>query len=551
MHSFMPQKCGQSDHAPAPAPAPAPPAPASASVSTQWKRIVIDSRTRDTGAYNSPSAYEVQFPDDINKVKSVRLVVADVPFASYLIGPGPSGSIPLKFGNNSAVAQLPVGDYVSPSDMIASLSASLQAAAKASAGGSAPVFGAAYIPRSDKFAIMSSSPFSIPFASNLPPVGMTSWVTPINSPARVLGFSAGSNYESVSSNMATSGYGVAVSSWASDSPVGAWSNQTVSYSSKYAEFSNLTSTFASSATALQSNAASWSSYDSNLSLSWASSLSNFSTATTAFVSSAMSFATYTAAFAFTSESYVSASNNPNTYLMNVLNSAAESSITSSVGMWIPTASNAWMQGLTAGGLNVTDVLSSVETALSTSLNASSYDWATFSSQSSNIAATALTWTDSVVTSWLPEAKSLLTAASSANIPYVLVSNFATLATDSFVDPLLAASILPNVVIAPFRRDFRSDRYVILKITPNAELLTSVSQPINRTFAIIPRGSAGDLNVNNNTQADAYEKRWNPPIERIAKMNISFTDAYGNPYDFQNQDHRLEFLFECVGHMKPT
>jgi hypothetical protein len=142
----------------------------------------------------------------------------------------------------------------------------------------------------------------------------------------------------------------------------------------------------------------------------------------------------------------------------------------------------------------------------------------------------------------------LTAANAANIPYVMVSNLNQL-TSTVVSSSVAASTLPNVVIAPFRRDFKAERYVILKITPNSELLTSVSQPINRTFAIIPKGPSGDLNVND-TQTDAYEKRWNPPIDRIGKMNISFTDAYGNPYDFQNQDHRLEFLFECVGHMIP-
>lgn len=40
-----------------------------------------------------------------------------------------------------------------------------------------------------------------------------------------------------------------------------------------------------------------------------------------------------------------------------------------------------------------------------------------------------------------------------------------------------------------------------------------------------------------------KKYFNPIIPKLDKIRVSFTDYYGNPYDFQNHDHRIEILFE--------
>ncbi len=37
----------------------------------------------------------------------------------------------------------------------------------------------------------------------------------------------------------------------------------------------------------------------------------------------------------------------------------------------------------------------------------------------------------------------------------------------------------------------------------------------------------------------------PPLSRVGRLMIQFLDADGNAYDFQNQDHRLELMFEIV------
>lgn len=104
-----------------------------------------------------------------------------------------------------------------------------------------------------------------------------------------------------------------------------------------------------------------------------------------------------------------------------------------------------------------------------------------------------------------------------------------------------ASASHHEVVAPFRRDFGKDRYVVLRLCPNAEVLTSVSQAIDRTFAVVPATSAMNVLPGDET----FVKRWSPPISRVGRLMIDFTDADGVRYDFQNQDHRLELTFELA------
>jgi hypothetical protein len=40
-----------------------------------------------------------------------------------------------------------------------------------------------------------------------------------------------------------------------------------------------------------------------------------------------------------------------------------------------------------------------------------------------------------------------------------------------------------------------------------------------------------------------KKSFNPPQARLARIRLSFYDVYGNLYDFQNQDHVIEFNIE--------
>jgi hypothetical protein len=93
--------------------------------------------------------------------------------------------------------------------------------------------------------------------------------------------------------------------------------------------------------------------------------------------------------------------------------------------------------------------------------------------------------------------------------------------------------------APFRASmdplFR--RCIVLRVLlPSAEALVSASQTVNRTFAILSHGDSYMYD-------HPYEKRWSPPVSRVSRAQLEFVDLFGDAYDFQNQEHALEFIFE--------
>jgi hypothetical protein len=143
-------------------------------------------------AYPSPAKYEVSLYEDLFDVTAVNLIVADVPFAAYLIGLGhrtvpfsfqcvPVGGDPMTL---NASAQLTVGDYAddpSADDLSTELGNALTAAAAAAAASrlemTPPSFTATYSPRTDSYTVTGSTPFTLMFSSREQ-----------GTPAKVLGF---------------------------------------------------------------------------------------------------------------------------------------------------------------------------------------------------------------------------------------------------------------------------------------------------------------------------------------------------------------------------
>lgn len=107
---------------------------------------------------------------------------------------------------------------------------------------------------------------------------------------------------------------------------------------------------------------------------------------------------------------------------------------------------------------------------------------------------------------------------------------------------------PYTIVAPFRKDISTPRYIVLSVGPSAELLQSNNNATNRSFAILTRDGHNQLIVNAHSPL-VHEKRWTPPLARVARLSIELTDYDGNPYDFQNQDHHLVFIFTCVSNRK--
>jgi hypothetical protein len=96
----------------------------------------------------------------------------------------------------------------------------------------------------------------------------------------------------------------------------------------------------------------------------------------------------------------------------------------------------------------------------------------------------------------------------------------------------------HVVRPPFRRTPCADRYLILSLKPNAEVLTSSNNATHREFAIIPNPSLPLPDCDSDLR---YEKTWSVPLARLSRIKIQIIDYDGRPYDFRNANHRVEFL----------
>lgn len=95
----------------------------------------------------------------------------------------------------------------------------------------------------------------------------------------------------------------------------------------------------------------------------------------------------------------------------------------------------------------------------------------------------------------------------------------------------------NVIQSPYRKNFDYNKYIYLVID-QFDLNKGNAKPINKSYAALTEQYTR-LSLNDKPEIVKY---FSPTIPRLSKLRISFYDRYGNKYDFQNQDHRLEFLF---------
>lgn len=97
------------------------------------------------------------------------------------------------------------------------------------------------------------------------------------------------------------------------------------------------------------------------------------------------------------------------------------------------------------------------------------------------------------------------------------------------------------LVSEFRKDFNINNYVVLNID-SFTVNKSNNNTINKSFAVLSKKTA----EHNSVILRTFQKTFNPPIPKLGKLKICFRDYYGNLYDFQNQDHRIEI---CVVSLK--
>jgi hypothetical protein len=103
---------------------------------------------------------------------------------------------------------------------------------------------------------------------------------------------------------------------------------------------------------------------------------------------------------------------------------------------------------------------------------------------------------------------------------------------------LSDPIYSHKLQAEFRKNFEISDYIVLCIE-SFNVNTSVNNNINKSFAIFcDKFTHNNLNI-----SEKIRKCFNPPIAKLAKLKLVFKDYYGNIYDFQNHEHRIEINFE--------
>lgn len=96
---------------------------------------------------------------------------------------------------------------------------------------------------------------------------------------------------------------------------------------------------------------------------------------------------------------------------------------------------------------------------------------------------------------------------------------------------------PYVVRSEYRRNFLFNNYMVLSID-SFDVNKSNGNVLHRTFAVVSK-NYWDINFSDDPK---IIKNFTPPIPRLARVKVSFVDRFGNPYDFQNFDHRIELVF---------
>lgn len=103
----------------------------------------------------------------------------------------------------------------------------------------------------------------------------------------------------------------------------------------------------------------------------------------------------------------------------------------------------------------------------------------------------------------------------------------------------ASNVIANryVIESQYRVNPEFNNLMVMHVDAH-DAIKSPTPAFSQSFAILHPSMSKNYAV---TSLD-ISKQHRPIIGRIAKLTILFLDRYGNPYDFDNRDHYLDFLF---------
>ncbi len=93
----------------------------------------------------------------------------------------------------------------------------------------------------------------------------------------------------------------------------------------------------------------------------------------------------------------------------------------------------------------------------------------------------------------------------------------------------------NYIESNYAINLKGENYIIMTLE-NAITNISNNQYINKSFAIIR---------DNTHIQEIIKKTFNPPLNNFSTFSIAFYDYYGALFDFDNKNHRLEFVVETA------
>ena len=101
----------------------------------------------------------------------------------------------------------------------------------------------------------------------------------------------------------------------------------------------------------------------------------------------------------------------------------------------------------------------------------------------------------------------------------------------------AANPTRHVLESVFRRDVSDTKTAIVYLS-GTDINVSPNNTFNKSFMIV------GPDLEESLPDRLITKNYNPPMPKMPKLTIRILNIYGDLYDFQNQDHRFEFLLTC-------
>jgi hypothetical protein len=97
----------------------------------------------------------------------------------------------------------------------------------------------------------------------------------------------------------------------------------------------------------------------------------------------------------------------------------------------------------------------------------------------------------------------------------------------------------NVIASEFRKNFSYDNYITVSLDAFSAN-TSSAPSLQGSFVCVAKADSNTTYYDSNPVIVVNS----PPSSKITKFRIKLNDFYGNLYDCQNYDHRIELLLEC-------